>query len=495
MKEIIELGKTITSRGDKNISLFNLKDMRNEENKEFILFSNAISGKYSSDHDAIIDIYKDAGKASSYRMLKSRLKIKLHNHIYFLNLDDLKLKPAAREEIECQDLLFKASKLSFVNNKYVSINFLNKALEIGEKFEFTDQVIQCLRKLRLLYSDLNKTKEFYKVQEKLSHYNQLMWQEEKAADIYFSYKIELRKSVKYRTKHVEKLAADIIKLKELWKASNSYNIFEQYYRLSSWHMELSGNYTRLIKLAHETEELFQKKVINNLRFDHRYNKYTMIYGYLNVREYKVGLYYAAENKRSFSPSSLNWFAYMEHYFLLAMHAENYVLATDLINEVEANTIMKKISTTAIERWHLYKAYLYFIYPEAKLIKKFSYQKTITSVPEYSKDKLGFNIAILILQFLHFLRIQDYDALHYRIESMRKYSGNYFSGSVHERSRCLFRLFMILYRTDFDTEVTRKKGQYYYKKLKTTSPPGSAYAEIEIIPYELIWKMILHYAGR
>jgi hypothetical protein len=37
---------------------------------------------------------------------------------------------------------------------------------------------------------------------------------------------------------------------------------------------------------------------------------------------------------------------------------------------------------------------------------------------------------------------------------------------------------------------RKKGKYLYEKLQVISPPGEAYAEIEIIPYEHIWEMIL-----
>lgn len=493
MKELKQLGKTITSLGQKNIPLLDLKERKIKHNKEYLLLNNAVAGKYSSDLDAICDLYEDKGQAYAYRMLKSRLKQKLYNHIYFINTESLKLKTAAREETECLDLIFKAYKLALAGDRTISIKLLKKALSITEKFEFTDLTIQCLIKLRLIYSDLNKKKEFHKIQGKLSHYNLLKIWENESSDLFFNIKVELKKSVRSRKKLVEKLKSEIPKLKSLWEKTSSFNIFENYYRLNVWYLELLGYYDEILAVTHETEEQLNKGVINKLRFDDRLNKYMIIYAYLYVRDFDNGLYYAAKYLDSFSPSSINWFSFMGHYFLLAMHAENYVLATDLINKVESNPDINKVPGKAVEEWHLYKAYLYFIRPEAKLLKEFNYQNFITSVPEYSKDKLGYNVAILILQFLHFLKENDYDALYYRMEALRKYSSHYFSDNANERSRYLFKLFMVLFKSDFDTEVARKKGQYYYKKLKNTPPPTSAYSEIEIIPYERLWRLTIKYS--
>ena len=112
------------------------------------------------------------------------------------------------------------------------------------------------------------------------------------------------------------------------------------------------------------------------------------------------------------------------------------------------------------------------------------------VPEYSKDKQGFNVTILILQYLYFLKRKDTDSLLHRIEAMRKYAGTHLKDNFSDRTKSLFKLLMLVVKEDFRATQCRKKGRYLYEKLQTISPPGDAYAEIEIIPFEHIWEIIL-----
>jgi hypothetical protein len=112
------------------------------------------------------------------------------------------------------------------------------------------------------------------------------------------------------------------------------------------------------------------------------------------------------------------------------------------------------------------------------------------VPEHSKDKQGFNVAILILQFMYFVRSQDTDALSYRIDSLKKYAGRHLTHQLSKRNLLFFKMLVLLVKEDLDYTQAKKKGEPLLQRLKNTPVPGDAYAEIEIMPYEHLWTLIL-----
>ena len=50
--------------------------------------------------------------------------------------------------------------------------------------------------------------------------------------------------------------------------------------------------------------------------------------------------------------------------------------------------------------------------------------------------------------------------------------------------------MLTVTEDYDEASCRIKGAKHYQKLIETPTPGDAYAEIEIVPYEHLWELIL-----
>ena len=52
--------------------------------------------------------------------------------------------------------------------------------------------------------------------------------------------------------------------------------------------------------------------------------------------------------------------------------------------------------------------------------------------------------------------------------------------------------LLVIRADFDPEKSIRKGKLWFEKMKNTPEPGDAYAEVEIIPYERLWEIVLGY---
>lgn len=486
MEELKKLVRIVTLFSPKKISLLDPRNAK-PRNKEEKLFLNIQADKYENDDEAYNDLYKDSQKSYRYRMLKSRLREKLLNQLFFVQYDNRLTK---KDEKKCLDLMYRGKVLLIMAEYPISKKLYLKALKIAEKYEFTDFTIDCLNNLNFIYTQLSDPKQFYKSLESIKHFQQIKTLEDEAYRIYYSNKIELQKSVLSQKKTIQKLPHEILRLKELWKKSDSYNIYYYYYILNGWFLELTGQFEKSIKDIESSIELQKAGKINMYRFDTLLNKFFMIYALLRAKKYKKGLELAPIYLQDFNPYTRNWFAFMEHYFLLAMHAKNYNLAADIIVEVDQNQFFKRLKTRAKESWALYKAYLYFISPNKNVLGNFNYQKFITSVPEHSKDKLGENIALHVLQYLYHLKNKDYDQLHYKEGALRKYLSTYLKDPDSQRSKLFFRLLIIVIRADFNPDQSVKKAQKWLEKLKASPEPGDAYARIEVIPYERVWELII-----
>jgi len=229
--------------------------------------------------------------------------------------------------------------------------------------------------------------------------------------------------------------------------------------------------------------------VNALRFESNFNKFILVYAHLRARKLEEGLVYAEQFLSNFDDISVNWFPYMENYFLIALHSAQYELADCLLHKVFTNPVYRKIPAAGKERWALYGAYLKLFHATASSVTQET-NPFLLSLPAYSKDKQGFNVAILILQFLYFLQKKDTEALLYRIESLRKYILSHLKDAFSARSKLFLRLLMLTVKEDLNPRTCRTKGKPHFEKLADTPPPGDAFAEIEIVPYEHLWEYIL-----
>jgi hypothetical protein len=487
MKELIELSKIITNQVQGSAPLLNLKD-RNIT-KEAALFNIIQQKQCENDAQASKIIY---GKPDDprYPMLKSRLRRKMYNHLFFLDFTDPQFPPHLEIEQESLNLLHQAKMLLNSANFDMAEVLVKRSFKIAKELGFISICSSCLETIRYLHTLNGRVDQFYKNKKLLDYYHNLIKKEQEAEELFYQSWLELNRPVNTRSSYLIKMPSILAHLKFLWEEHQILSVFGYYYRLNIWYHELLGDFDRIISITKETDTMLQEGLIHPLRFDVRYNKYTQVYAYLRVKDFERGLQLAAEYLPSIHPATNNWFAYMGNYVLMAIHAQRYELAVELMKQVDANSAFHKITKRAKEKWTLYRAYLYFMHPTEELLHHFDYQQFMQSVPEYSKDKQGFNVAILILQFLHFLKTMQTDALLYRIESLRKYAQLHLKENASARSKAFFKLLEMVVKEDFHAGRCRQKSRYLHTRLQTTLPPGDAFAEIEIIPYEHLWDWIL-----
>ncbi len=427
---------------------------------------------------------------AAFRQLKSRVQQKLLNHLYFLDHTDARHVVARRHEQHCLGLLHQARILTGEGEYKLAEKLYRKATTVAIDAELTQYAVMCTRILRNLYAEMRNPTRFKAMNQQLSKLQERLTLEDEAEQTFFEVKMFSIYQVRWRQFLIKQLPGYLEQLEQLHKKVNSYNTFYYLYVTKLSREELEGNYEEIIKITSETEKARKQGKINEKRFDKRFNNYMSVYAHLRCRQAEKGLVLAEEYFKDFHYSSGNWFYYLETYLLLAVHARQYEQALDLLQQARKNPYYRKQREAAQQRWELYEAYIQFVQPEQSPLKMRHFNQFVQKVPDYSRDKQGYNVAILILQFLYFLRRRDVEGLLARLEGLRKYEQRHLRDPATLRSQLFFRMLLMTVKENFAPEACEKKAAPLLERLRAAPQPGEAYGEIEIVPYEDLWELAL-----
>ncbi len=492
MKDFKKLVKVVTKRGQKNIPLLFFNKDVEAIGKEMELYLRTQSGDFDTDKDASLGIYDAEIPDHRYKMLKSRVKQKLLNHLFFLDYDDERIPETHKQEEECLRLLHFSKVLINEGEFEVSEKLINKACYLAEEAEFTFLKMSALEMLRTIHTENCRPIHFKKTNEEIAELKELHTIEDKAKETYYYYKILLSKSGHSRKKNIDNVETAISDLKKLYHKYGTYQIFENLYKLEMLYFQLNGDFKQMINLTQEVDQLFEAGKINPRRFDDRHNKYMKIYAHMKSRDYSNGLQYAEKFSSDFSKASHSWFSFMEIYFLLAMHTKVYDTATHIITKVILNSFYDKLSDKEKEKWNIYRGYLYFLSPDDMLLKNYNFEQYFMEIPVFRKDYAGFNAAILILQFLNYLKEDKVAYLKKPVEELGKYVNKFCAECFSKRTKAFYKLLSTIVKCGLDIKTIKIKTKYLSTKLKDIDTPGDVYNELEILPYEQLWDITIKY---
>ena len=494
MNELANLAQIVTSRRLAVLPVVELDQAAN--GRESQLVSVLLTGAGRTQVQAAKALYGQGTPANlvALKRLKSRVQAKLLNHLYFLDHTDPLSLVSRRYQMGCLDLLHKGTALYAEGEYVLSQRLLRRCLTEAQAGEFTAYAVLSARQLCTIYAQLNKPVAYLQMDGLLQQSLRVQQLEDEAERLYTSTSLALLGPIKNRRALLPQLPERLRQLEALHRRTKTFNTFSFLYRLRIAHEELLGNFPELIRLTGVATRQFGQGKLNARRFDLRYNAFIGVIAYLRGRQPAKGLRLAQEGIGYFAASSSNWFVFQEQHLLLALHGKKYAYAQQLLVEVAQNPAVAKLRPAAVERWELYRGYVDFVAPPAVPAPPASAAKWALLLPEYSRDKSGQNVAILVLQLLCYLRQQNLDAALVRLERLRKYQQRHLADDSARRSRLFLRLLRGLADSGFDSAKARKRGQANLETLTNTPPPGDAFAEVEIIPYEQLWELVLQQAG-
>ena len=492
MKEIANLARIVLSR---RLTAAQLLDFESKKpGKEARLLALLLADADTTPSQGMKALYGRSSPANlqALRRAASRLQTKLLNNLYFLDHSDRRHLVSRRYETECLEMLHQATLLYSEGEYVLTERLLKKCLQLAEEADFTQYAVQAAQLLRKIYSDQRQPTSYDAMAKTLLRLQQVQALEQEGDRIYADTRQAMARTVVTKQEMLPKLPEYIEQLEELHRKAKTFNTFNFLYQLRLAYEELRGNYAAIIEIAAMADERLQSGRLNARRFDKRLNQFVMIYAHLQTKQSERGLELADEYAHSFHPTSSNWLYFHEHHWLLAMHASAYQQARLLLTQATESLAFSKLREAARQRWELYEVYLDFVLPPMNPTpaQRRQNEQLLLTLPEYSRDKRGYNIAIIVLQLLHFLRRQNLEEVLVRTERLRKYRLRHLRETPTERTRLFLRLLDLAVECGFQVGPLLAQAQPWLQKLRDAPMPGAAFAEIEIIPYENLWAVIV-----
>ena len=492
MEDLKRLVRIISKRKQRQYPLLELKSINENSSKENIFFRYIKKGIVNSDDEASKLIYGTKSDDDRFRMLKSRLKQKLLNHMFFLDFAENNQKASNQYEQECIQQLHQAKMLLFTGEYRIAKSLVLKALTTAERCEFTKYIINCLEDLVRIYSENCQPHLFDDVVERLKVTREIYRKEEEALEHFYYIKMMVIKSVNSRKKNLEHAAESLDHLDKLFNQTKSYNIFECLFQLTLIVKELTGDYQGIITLLKDAERgKYKGHPLNENRLEISQVILSMAFAYFKAWDFDKGLAYIEKNFHLFEEASSEWYRLQETYFLIAVFNKKYKVANKIIDAVFEHKTFDKLYDEEKDKWKLYNAYFQLIQTGNFFTRNFSYANLPGKIPEYDKDKEGFDAAIIILQFIYFVEQGQIDELTKRRDVLKGFMANHFKENFSYRSRTMYKLLNIAVENKLDLKKIQFKSRYLVKKLNENKIVGNAHTDFEIVPYEHLWDLIIN----
>lgn len=481
----------VTKQRLNNIELIDERLPDGKENLYLKLFKGIAEGAFNSDEEAALQLYQTSAKDKKYLMLKSRLKDRLINTLFFLNHKKIQDSPYQKAVYQCNRNYFCSKILLTHGARTSAIAMAKSTLAVAKQFDLNEITLLCARMLRHHYSMMGLKQEFQQFNQLADLSLKLLRSETKAEHMYEQLLSQVARSKSYSRELAVTAKEYFNQSKELSKYQQSFHLHLLHYRIGLLYYQVIGNYRLTLNLCNRLQAFLKKN--NRYRLASREGEIALLKMVccLYLNDYKNGKQNADEALKFYGQGSNNWFVVLQNYFLLAMHAGKHKQAADIFELATGHQRFQYLSDEKSEEWKIYEAYLHYVMPAKIKGKEFKILKFINEVPIYSKDKGGLYPAILIAQLLFMIDRGDEDRIEKNIESLRIFSSRYLSGKKSVRTSIFIKMLRQLVNCHFKPEKVKAKVTLYLKKLNESKYSQQTENEtMEIIPYEDIWSIIL-----
>ncbi len=438
------------------------------------------------------DIPAELGKKETKKFLNFAL-----DHVLLMNGGFPKSRSLGLQYYHCQKLLLLAEILNTLVLRTAAIVVAETLVSKSNKYYFLNLSFQAYR---IIYSAKNQLGDFKGVDLATKQFQ-----------LYLKY-YELEKKIEIEFNRLQRSvsASAATNPQLITQADEIINQFEEYEgQLPSFYFHYFFYYIKYIKYSYSKkhDEVFKLAVgaldyFESLPFHYTpgknlYSIIQIIYLIQN-REYDTASFLINKTKAYLSPYSTTWYRVIENELILYFHKGDFNTAVELyFRSINKNAQVSNTNKLQ-DHWLLYEAYINLVLETNSATydgrrKRFSIQKFINDQPRFSKDKRAMNIPILIAQMVFFIVRKQYNKAIDRIESLDKYASRYLRNDETFRSNCFIKMLIEIPKNSFNRlRVERAAEKYFNRLLDSDIDLIDQPFEIEIIPYERLWAMIMNH---
>ena len=495
MENIYELANILRKFQDTLATLIPTKESSQLKKLTQIAFSKV----KLTDEQCMIKIYGDRN-VKAFSNLKTRLYDKLTS-VLILKQEILENNEEATAQ---QNENIKKIVGSFIliaqGHKLIGLEMLEKSIVFARNKNFTENVLICSRKLISGYgSDRYNKYKYNKYLNIQNDYIEIYRWELKAQNYFLelqNYKINsttnissefINKSIKY--------ISELDSIKNISSPIFHYNK----YRIKAIHFENIKDYNNLLIISNQAiKDLAIPKYNLPLSMSNIYIRIILSLIHLNLLDESIK--YGEKIISKINAGTNSWFRL--HYYLVKSYIYNrdYTKAFKLLAYIymKPSTLkiypnLNEIFNTILGYMHLLVKSKYLEIPSSRKenLPDFKLGKYLNSVPIYSKDKYGINVSILLMQVAFLLIKKDYNTIIDRIDSLKQYAYRYLRRDDSFRSNCMIKMVVQMTKADFHPVRTERYTADLLKQLKSVNLAGSGEnIEIEVLPFEVLWDIML-----
>ena len=494
MKVLKEVSILLDQKGRKNLIESLTLDMYAENEQRFKKFyTGLVKKQYKTENEAKVDVFGPDINESTYKNFKKKLKEKLLDGLFFLNIESSSKSETYKSYFRVNKYLHAAKILLANGARNSAIHLLNKSQSLASDYERTEEEMIALRHLKRHYSLVGDNTRFLKYRQEFRKSIAKYQSEIEAEDMWYELLMEYSASVAYKPE-LEKTAYRYMqKSKEFLQESDSFHLNLLSYRISDMYYQIRHDFPRALKVCEEAQEFCKKYPKFNSKFLQGEMSIKKLSSYLHLQDYENGKLVADECKQYYPASSINRLIFFEYYFLLAMHTGRYQAAVKIFKDATQHPRFPNLQESRHEKWRIFEAYLHYVLEaqqEEHSSEYYNFFRLFNEVPVFSKDKKGYNVSILVIQFLFFLQRGEYDALILRSEALRTYNYRHLSKDLTPRSRAFINMLLVTQNKNFDYEEVHEATKKYRKILDEENHNYMGKIEsMEVIPYETLWQWV------
>lgn len=484
---LIPLLRLVASRVETHQLVHELIRIKVGGPKGIEMYEGFISGKFATEEEAAHALFNSDTDNKFYIRIRSALRNALLSAFFHFDYRKEHFPEMWKAEYDCNKLLFQAKIFIREGERTYGVNLLERVVAEAEPYAFTNILMEAYGLLRS-HSGINgkvALVEFYT--RKLEALYQQHNAENEVNRITHEVQANTLKSAKNRKLYMETFYKNLKRVEEIKEDFDTPFVNNAYFFLSSTFNYYIGNFSRNLEVCNQMEEKYQalEGFRNSMRYtDVIVNKSSAL---LRLGRYKEGISYVNQHLSYFVSGSPNWYLVLEEKFMMAMYMGDYLEAADLLRSVAPWRKELRMTELTRERWILMAAYLSLV-QELPSHYQF-YTRYFTENVEISKDKMGYNLAILILQIVYKLRKRDLDGATYAIEALNKLLLRAKNHLDKPRLNSFMQLLTRLPVYGHDAAELEEQTKRNLKKLQINQPFNHAYSENEIIPYEHLWELI------
>lgn len=464
------------------------------------LYEGIISGDFLTDEDAVNKLYNGEANINAYKKLKYRLQNRLINTVFFIDVNKPNFNDSQRAYYVCQKSVAAIDILLGRGARKTAMKLAEKTLRHVLKFEYTEMSINLLKKLSRHYATMEENKKKFTEYSSLTKkYLEIFNAETIAEQLYIKLRFQSKNNPIITGEIIEEAINSTNQLQEYLGKVDSNRFLMMAYMIFTNRYEMVHDYENVLKVCDEALSRFSKKEINRPISVYIFTS-RKIDCLIQIKKYKEAEIEILRALKLVPEGKISWLNTYEKYMRMCIHTKNYQKALAIYTKTTSDYGFEPAYKRTIETWRIYEAYLNFFIENGKITndqkssksrKKFRISKFLNEVPIYSKDKRGYNIPVLIIQVLFLLHQKKFDRIIDRVEALNVYCYRHLKKDDTFRSNCFIKMLLLLPKCNFHRIAVERKSKVLRAKLESVPLEiARQSAEIEIIPYEDLWEIVM-----